>query len=1289
MTFDVENPIDPIVGRRIGVYLLQEEVGHGGMGTVYRAERADGEFRQTVAVKLIKRGMDTDLILKRFRRERQILAALNHPNIAYFLGGGSTDDGRPYFVMEYIEGQPLYGYCDEKRLTTSQRLKIFREICFAVNAAHQLKVIHRDLKPSNVLVKIDGKPKLLDFGIAKVLDPDLMTTDIEPTATQMRAMTPEYASPEQISGDEIDRASDIYSLGVILYELLTGHRPYSLQRRVPDEAARIIREEEPTNPSGSLTRDENLLPSGLESQPTLDAILQARNASLESLRRELSGDLDRIILKSLRKKPSERYQTAAELANDITNYLESRPVNAEFFVSMRNIPRTVSRNDFSVAVLPFKMLSKTATGDTGDEFLGIGLADAVITRLSGVQRLVIRPTSSVLPLAETDPFEAGKSLDVDFVVDGNIRVAGERIRVSVQLLDVRENSARWAKAFDHCQADVLDLENTLSEEVARSVLPQLTAEEKRRLEKRSTNKPEAYKAYLRGRYFLSRFSGEHLQKALAEFNQAIEIDPNFALPYVGLADLYNWACVFGDIPSDEGFPKAKEAAARALEIDPAFGEAYAVLAFSTLLYDWNWPEAEFLVKRSLELNPNNPFAHECYSNLLCTQGQFDGAMAEIDKAEALDPVAPRSILMTSWCNYQAGNFETAVAKARKAREMQDRFPQALLHLGNALTAAGETEEAVEVLKQSCELWPDNGMPRYMLCFALAANNQLDDARKVLESMLEFESQNYFKPYYIAMAYLAVGDQDKAFEWFERSVAGRNEFLIWFGIEPKLEPIRNDPRYLSILKRTDNPIAVNHLCPSPEAVTTAEREKSVAVLPFKLIGVHNTGEIDNEYLSIGLADALTIRLSNVRRFLVRPTSSVLPFARTTDPFVAGRQLGVDYIVDGNIRNVSGRLRVTAQLLDVDQNGTLWAASFDENFSDVLQMEDSISEKVAKNLFPRLSGEEEQRLAKRGTEKIAAHDAYLQGRYFWNQFTPESFPKAMASFTRAVEIDPNYALAYTGIANFYTWACIYGLIRPADAFPKIYEAASKALEIDDTLAEPHGSIGLYYQNKWNWDEAIASYKRGIELDPNYPLTHEWYSASLVGMGRSEEGIREITLAESLDPLSLRAKVLTAWTTYQAGDLTFSAAKAREIIELDPMFVQGHLQLANVLLETGQLEEALNASIEATRLASGMNLHLYVHCFALARNGRIDEARAVLNELKESARHAYVVPYFIAVCCVALGEIDEAFRYFEMAFDEHSPWVIWFATEPKLKLIHDDARSIELVRRYGNPIIEQFSK
>src|SRR5215207_2999627 len=393
-------PANSMIGRRIGAYRLEEEVGRGGMGVVYRASRVDGEFDQTVAIKLIKRGMDTDMILKRFRRERQITAALNHPNIAYFFGGGSTDDGLPYFVMEFIVGRPLYKYCDENRLTLKDRLAVFRQICWAVQAAHDIQVIHRDLKPSNIMVTAAGKPKLLDFGIAKALDPELMSTEDVPTATQLRAMTPEYASPEQINGEPVGPASDIYSLGVILYELLTGHRPYRLRRKIADEVARVIREEEPTNPSGSL-------------------------------KHELSGDLDRIVLKALRKRPSDRYDSASELADDITNFLEGRPINAEFYVSMANIPRARTVDKLSVAILPFKSMVQTP-GDTGDEFMGIGLADALISRLSGVQRLVIRPTSSVLPFVNADPFEAARRLGVDFILDGNVRMSGTKIRVSVQ-----------------------------------------------------------------------------------------------------------------------------------------------------------------------------------------------------------------------------------------------------------------------------------------------------------------------------------------------------------------------------------------------------------------------------------------------------------------------------------------------------------------------------------------------------------------------------------------------------------------------------------------------------------------------------------------------------------------------------------------------------------------------------------------------------------------------------------------------------------------------------------------
>jgi serine/threonine protein kinase/Tol biopolymer transport system component len=323
--------LEEIIGERVGAYRIVGELGRGGMGAVYLAERADSEFRRRVAVKVVKRGMDTDSILRRFRNERQILAALDHPNIARLLDGGTTTDGRPYFVMEYINGAPITQYCDARRLGIGERLRLFQQVCAALSYAHQNLVIHRDVKPSNILVTTDGTPKLLDFGIAKLLNPELAHDTLAPTTLSVRPMTPEYASPEQIKGEPVTPASDQYSLGVLLYELLTGNRPYHARNGAFLEVARVICEETPERPSKlvTLARDATTANDDeAKTSITLHAICESRGVTPDALRRELESGLDNIIMLALRKEPTERYPSVADLSADITRFLNGQPVVA-------------------------------------------------------------------------------------------------------------------------------------------------------------------------------------------------------------------------------------------------------------------------------------------------------------------------------------------------------------------------------------------------------------------------------------------------------------------------------------------------------------------------------------------------------------------------------------------------------------------------------------------------------------------------------------------------------------------------------------------------------------------------------------------------------------------------------------------------------------------------------------------------------------------------------------------------------------------------------------------------
>lgn len=357
-----ELPVEQVEGRRIGSYRLLAEIGRGGMGIVYLAERDDAQFKKLVAIKIVRRGMDTEDILRRFRNERQILASLEHPNIAGLLDGGTTVDGRPYLVMEFVEGTPVTQYCDHHRLPTVERLQLFRTICAAVQHAHQHLVVHRDLKPSNILITPEGVPKLLDFGIAKVLASERSDVAEERTRTEFRALTPDYASPEQVRGENLTTTSDVYSLGVLLYELLTGHRPYRSFNAPSHELARIICEQEPPKPSAVVNNIEVVTSIDSKSQTfiTPESVSQARDTQPDKLRRGLTGDLDNIVLMALRKEPHRRYESAAQFSTDIQRHLEGLPVIAHKDTLVYRGAKFARRHRFGVLAACLLVMTLTA-----------------------------------------------------------------------------------------------------------------------------------------------------------------------------------------------------------------------------------------------------------------------------------------------------------------------------------------------------------------------------------------------------------------------------------------------------------------------------------------------------------------------------------------------------------------------------------------------------------------------------------------------------------------------------------------------------------------------------------------------------------------------------------------------------------------------------------------------------------------------------------------------------------------------------------------------------------------
>jgi serine/threonine protein kinase/tetratricopeptide (TPR) repeat protein len=1275
---------DPMIGRRLGAYRIEREVGRGGMGAVYEALRVDKEFAMRAAIKLVKRGMDTDFVLRRFRKERQILAALDHPHIARLLDGGTTDDGLPYFVMEYIEGQPLYSYCDAHQLNIAERLKLFLAICDALHYAHQKQVVHRDIKPSNVLVTSEGVPKLLDFGIAKLLNPEL-AGDIthDPTATAMRLMTPEYASPEQVQGAPTSPTTDVYSLGVLLYELLTGHRPYRLRNRAPHEIARVICEEVPAPLSFIITRPEDLLPalfSGDEAT-TLELLFSTRSATLESLRRDLSGDLDSIVMRALQKEPEWRYQSAEQLADDIRRYLEGLPISDSpdsppVGANRKSQPITTEN---SLAVLPLKLLDVHHDSDTGPDYLGTGLADALITRLSAVRRFAVRPTSSVLRYgADSDPLIAGRELGVAFVLDGRVRRTQDRIRVTIQLLSVRDGTAMWAGQFDEKFTDVLSLEDAVSSNVAEAIVPQLTGDERVRLAKRGTNDPQAHEAYLRGRFYWNTFTEDGFARAIVCYHQAIALDPNYAVAYAGVALYYNWLGSFTVLPFAECAAAAYDAASTAVAIDPTLAEGYAALGQATLCRDFAWSSAERQLLHAIELNPNYSSARVWYALQLAMEGRFSESLHEAQLARDLDPLAIISRFSLVWCSYHSRRFEEAWTMAQETLEAEPQNLMMLYASSFLLSRMGRHDEAIAAAQKSVELMGKASHTLGRLGAAQAEAGNVAAADTVLLEMDSVSSRRHISPYHLALVHSALGRVEEALDLLERAYETRDAKVLWIGVDPELDALHGHPRFNDLLRKLNHRLGSLPTLPA----TSVSGQESIAVLPFKVrsTSIENTSD---EYLGVGLTDALITRLSNVQRLIVRPTSSVMRYQGVAvDPLLAGRDLSVNYIIDGSLHRAGNRLRVTAQLFNVNEGVTRWSEQFDEDSTDVLQIEDSISEQVASALLPQLTHDEQRQLSKRSTDNVEAFESYLRGRYYWNSYTESGLAKSLECYNHAIKLDPEYALAYTGIADYYNWLGVFGIKPFGECSVAAKQAASKAVELDSTSAEAYSALGFATVcSDFDWAVAEGQHRMAVGINPNYATGHNWYGFHLLMTGRFDEAIKEMLRARELDPLSPSIMQSLGWSYYQARRFDEAITTFQNMLDTAPNLAYGLATYSWTLRHVDRKAEAVGTAEKALALSSGGQFYVAVLGAAYAAAGRADDARGTLTQLREMSASCYVSPYHSALIHLHLGEREQALALLQQGYAINEGWLVWLGVEPQLDPLRAEPGFAELLVKTRN--------
>ncbi len=784
-----------MIGQTLDRYRILEKIGAGGMGEVYRAR--DERLQRDVALKVLPPGtLNTAELRQRFRHEALTLSRLNHPHVAT-VHDFDTQEGVDFLVMEFVPGVSLADRLAQGALPEKEITKLSTQVALALGEAHEQGVVHRDLKPGNIMVTPKGQVKVLDFGLAKLVHREVeisgeVTSDI--SERNVAGGTLPYMSPEQLSGESTDGRTDIYSFGAVLYEMMTGQRPFR-----ETLAAKMI-----------------------------DVILHHAPAPPRAVNPRLSAELERIALKCLEKEPENRYQSAVELTVDLRRleatasaisipHLPARrsPWRRTFVWTApliltllvvgvalnlgglrdRIFPPASTRVEW-VAVLPLT----TPPGNPEQEYFADGMTDALIAELANISALrVISRTSIMRYKGSTKSVpEIARELKVDAVLEASALESGGRVRITARLIRASSDTNIWSNSYERDLRDILDLQREVASAVAHEIRVAITPREAARLARTSPVNPEAYVAYIKGRFYLNKRTREELTKAIELFQLAIAKDPTYAPAYVGLSDAYIVAGGGAYISPERAHPLAEAAAKKALELDESSAEAHVSLATVRFMH-YEWAEAEQEFRRALALNPNYATAHHWYALHLAALGRNTEAIQHVRRAQELDPLSLVITANAGWCYLLARQYDLAIAQSRQVLDLDPSFDSAYSYMGFAYVEKGMATEALQAFRKAQEL---SGGTAYYAELA-AAYAVFGKKKEALRLLAEFQARAGREPvsaYDVAMIYAGLGDQEQALTWLEKSYANREARLVNVNAHPRFDALHSHPRFAELLRR---------------------------------------------------------------------------------------------------------------------------------------------------------------------------------------------------------------------------------------------------------------------------------------------------------------------------------------------------------------------------------------------------------------------------------------------------------------------------------------------------------